>query len=308
VKKNYLFHKAVDNVLDTNGFFSVCKACANDLYAGFLSSEGNTQKAILRMCRILNVAYNESAIEAALKQVEVKGGVEEESIWGLYRAKLIIQLRTYLTDDTDNLDLTFQPSVTINTGISVPSEDDVEYDVVKYWGKGYQQEDYFWLEETLSDWKKTHKCDTKAEETLLREIVFKQFEIEKSRNDGGKTSPSLVKELQDLMKTASVDPAKSNEASAGKSKDTFSAFIKMIEEDEPAEVFGDERDAFKDFQGIEKYFEKYVVRPLKNFITMSRDFNVESDGEDNENEFDKFEDFLPEVPEIEIGDIKKLEE
>jgi hypothetical protein len=87
---------------------------------------------------------------------------------------------------------------------------------------------------------------------------------------------SAVKRLQELMRTASVDPAKAATANSGQAKDTFSSFIKIIEENEPASYYGqDSKKLFKDFDNIDFYFKKYITRPLKNFITQSRDFNVD---------------------------------
>jgi hypothetical protein len=102
----------------------------------------------------------------------------------------------------------------------------------------------------------------------------------------GKSTSGLVKEKQDLMKTASVDPAKTALAGSGRSQDTFSAFIKTIEENEPADYYKD-KEMFKDFDNIDWYFRKYVTRPLKNFITQSRDFSVEVDDEENEFEIEE---------------------
>jgi len=282
------FYKATDVELDKNGKMSICKDCINDLYVSILKSENNSiQKSILRLCRMLNVKYDESAIENAIGLMKSKQA-DETKLFGYYRLSLLTTNRTSVSDTT--IDLTYRDNPIINLNNVAPSEFEVGEDVIDFWGTGYITEEYRWLERTLDEWKKTHKCDTKAEETLLREIVFKQYEIEKARKENSSTA-SLVKELQDLMKTASVDPAKANIAGAGKSQDTFSAFIKMIEENEPAEVFGDEREAFKDFQGIEKYFNKYVVRSIKNFITGSRDFNldIEEDGEETPSEQNEYD-------------------
>jgi hypothetical protein len=270
------------------------------MYAIFLESLNSHQKATLQMCRLLNLEYNELALESALKQAET---ANSDTIFGYYRAKLLIQLRTNVKD-TD-IDFSYKDNVVINMGADIPSATDVSPEVVQFWGAGYETHQYRWLEDTLDSWKMTHRCDTKGEETLLREIVFKQFEIEKARSEEGNTA-SLVKELQDLMKTASVDPSKANLSGAGRN-DTFSSFIKMIESGEPAEIFGDERNAFKDFGNIDEYFKKYVTRPLKNFILQSRDFNVE-DNMEGDNEYEFPDESIPEIPEVTLDDIKKLEE
>ena len=156
----------------------------------------------------------------------------------------------------------------------------VPQEVLIYWGEGYNFIDYEFLETELSEWKRTHKSDTKAEETLLKEICHKQLEIRRARSEARPTS-SLIKELQELMKTASVDPAKTAIAGAGKSQDTFSAFIKTIEENDPADFYKD-KGVFKDYDDIGKYFEKYITRSLKNFTTGSKDFNINDDDSDDE--------------------------
>ena len=159
-----------------------------------------------------------------------------------------------------------------------------------FWGDNYEYEDYIYLEKELAEWKKTHKADTKAEEMLLKEICHKSLEIRKSRERNG-NSADLVKQLQDLMKTAAVDPSKTSSIGAGKSQETFSAFIKTIEETEPAEYFKD-KELFKDFDNLDFYFKKYLTRPLKNFITQSRDFNVSSEEDEEELDFDTIEDLF----------------
>ena len=96
---------------------------------------------------------------------------------------------------------------------------------------------------------------TKAEETLLKEICYKGLEIRNARTQG-RSPGSLVKEYQELMKTANVDPAKTAIAGSGKARDTFSEFIKTIEQNEPADYYEDQK-LFKDFDNIDFYFKKY---------------------------------------------------
>lgn len=236
----------------------------------------------------MNLRYSEEAVQAALKQMETykERGTDNPSFYGLYKSKLYTVLKTSNRIESHNINLQYEEVTQINiTGrntLADFNEEELEKDVIEFWGEGYETEDYEWLEKTFSNWKKTHKSDTMAEESLLKEIVFKQFEIRKARKNETSTA-ALVKELQDLMKTASVDPSKTSLANSGKAQETFSSFIKMIEENEPASYYSDEdRKLFKDFDNIEYYFDKYVRRPLKNFITGSRDFNVEGESEEDD--------------------------
>jgi hypothetical protein len=248
------------------------------------SENGSIQKAMLRMCRALNLKYDEHTIDLTISHLE---GLKERGkavppFFSIYKFKLTSGLKMPMKDRA-NVDLTYQEVTSITvSGLNTLDnfdKEEIDQDVIMFWGEGFTKQEYEWLERELDDWKSTHRSDTKAERTLLREIVFKQFEIEKARREGNSTD-SLFKGLESALKTANLDPNKSNAAGAGKSQDTFSSFISLIESGEPAEVFGDERDAFKDFQNIDYYFKKYVVRSLKNFLTGSKDFSLENNEDD----------------------------
>lgn len=89
VKRSSFFHKAVDLTLDVNGFFSVCKECIDELYKKVLEAEyGSIQKAVLHLCRKLNVKYDEAAIDSAIKQIE-SSNWNVDKFFGVYRAKLL---------------------------------------------------------------------------------------------------------------------------------------------------------------------------------------------------------------------------
>jgi hypothetical protein len=276
------FFVATDLFLDTNGYFSICKECCNEIFDKIFSVEGSVEKALLKTCRLLNLKYDENAIDATKTHLATmaSNGRQTNNFFGLYKAKLVTTQKMAMNDIHGGTDLTFQEP----TSPIFVSEDDKIFledhqDLEDFWGNNLKEEDYRFLERELSEWQKTHKCDTKAEKTLFREICLTTLEIRKKRTLDQPTG-KLVEDLQKIMKTAGVDPSQSSAAGSGKSQDTFSAFIKTIEETEPAEYFKD-KELFKDFDNIDFYFKKYITRPLKNFITQSRDFNVENEDTDD---------------------------
>lgn len=300
------FWAAVDLEIDKNGYFSVCSDCVNEMFDNMISAGVSIEVAVLKLCRQLNVKYDETAIESAKKQMETyrEAGKTIPPFFSIYKIKLVSTLNSRF-DKKEIGDLTYQEVTVINVSgkdsVSLDNYDpnEIEEEVILFWGSGYEKEDYAWLEAMLDGWKKTHKSDTMSEQVLLREIVLKQFEIEEARN-GKKSTTSLLKDLQDLMKTASVDPSKANQAGGGKSNDTFSSFIKMIEENKPAEYYKD-KGLFEDFDNIgKKYFEPYVVRPMKNFITGSRDFSLEDSNEEEDDEFTDIDTAIGENSESEV--------
>ena len=37
---------------------------------------------------------------------------------------------------------------------------------------------------------------------------------------------------------------------------------------------------YRDVGNVEKYFDDYFVRPLKNFVTQSKDFKIDNEGDE----------------------------
>ena len=288
------FFTATDLLLDTNGLMSVCRDCISDIYTRIYQNEHSIEKSILRVCRMMNVKYDEAIVANTMKTLkEAFDNGKQKDDFATYKGVLMRKNGTRIGDRAlDSFTFTEPFNKTEEDGTLEASdepEDFKEY-LNQFWGISFSFDDYSFLEKEFSEWKRTHKCDTKAEESLLKELCYKELEIRKARIEGRSTA-TLVKEKQDLMKTASVDPAKTAIAGGGRSQDTFSAFIKTIEENEPADFYKDKK-LFKDFDNIDFYFKKYVTRPLKNFITQSRDFNVEADNGEEEDfvESEVFED------------------
>ena len=286
-KKPSEFFSAVDEHLDSNGFFSICKQCCEKMYEGYFRTERDMARAILKTCRKINLKFDEAAVQSAKLHMETKKSTG--NVIGIYKSKLMATQRTNIGDKVTSLDLTFiEPNIVLPLAHPLDSSEVSTAELQQKWGRNYNFEDYEYLEREYSEWEKTNSCETKAEKKLIIEICHKSLEIEKRREETGTTPSNLVKELQEIMKTAAVDPSKANAAGAGRTLETFSGIIKIIEETEPADYFED-KEMFKDFDNIGWYFRKYITRPLKNFITQSRDFNVsEDESDDDESEFEDF--------------------
>jgi len=274
IKKARDFFIALEPYLDANGLFSICRLCCNDLYNLFFKSEGSTEKALLKTCRLLNVRYDESAIASARLAVETmkSNGKTTDNFFGIYKGKLTSVIRTSLKDrGSESVDLTFhEPSYETLKDIRQTAPNVQDY-YTETWGQGLGEEEYDFLEKQYSKWTRTTKCDTYGEELLVREICYKQNEIRKTRLVGGNVD-SAVKSLQDLMKNTALTPAMANAASSGRNAEAFGVWIKDIENKTPAEWWEDQ-DKFKDMDGLEQD-RADIKRSIGNFITGSRDFNT----------------------------------
>ncbi len=292
-KKVSAFFKATDLLIDRNTYMSICKDCVVDLYSRYYQIEHDIDRAMLRLCRVVNWAYTEKAIESTKKQFASGGKSPDDlSFPGIYRGKLAIRGEAGFTKDkaTDSSELIFREPFSQGQpeAISDDAFGEDTIDLKTFWGTNFTYDQFIFLEAELSRWKASHLSDTYAQISLLKELCYKELEIRNARVEGNSTS-SLIREKQDLMKTCSVDPAKANLASSGQNRESFGLIIKQIEETEPADFYKD-KTLFKDFDNISFYFEKYVRRPLKNFVTGSRDFNVDAtdDSDDEYDDYDKY--------------------
>ena len=252
------------------GKIPYCKKCIEKIYKKYFEEFQDEKKAVYMMCQRLDIPFKYSAYEGALKDASKRS-------WEIYQAYIG---KINSLGSTNNYGNCFDDSdkwVEINQENLSNDDEDNDFEVTNemkiFWGFGLDKMDYYFLEIELEEWKKTHKCDNRAELTLLKEICLKVLEIRKAREKKENVSKEQ-RDLQDLMKTASLDPAKANIASAGKSVDAFGVWVKDIETKRPAEWWEDQ-EKYKDMDGFTPYIKKYIVRPIKNFFTGSKDFNID---------------------------------
>lgn len=268
------FYEATNLNLDTNGHMSICKTCCNDLYDKYFAIHGDMETSINLVCMDLDMKFSEVALKQTQGHVTrmLEKGTKVKAVFGVYKSKLsTIARRTtnvscYRYHESDNLGY-LAPKAKIDIGGEKFSDE-----LLLFWGEGFTQDDYVFLESELANWKKTHRCDNQAEITLLKEICIKILDIRK-RRASGKATATAISELQALFRTASVDPAKANIASSGKSYDTWGMWIKEIEQFRPAE-WHSKQEKYKDMDGFLPYIKDFIERPVINFISGNRDFKI----------------------------------
>jgi DNA-directed RNA polymerase subunit RPC12/RpoP len=265
ITENSAYMSKSDNQFE--GRMIWCKNCVNEQYKEYYSKHnGDVARGIFLACRKFDLPYLPNKLDMALNQLKDEE-YSSEKVLSIYMTKLYFKHN--LGDP-----VCFDQGVTELLGITSKNED--EQDLVNKWGL-YTSEEYEFLELELEDWKQTHQCEKKAELVLLKEICIKQLDIRNARREK-KDTAGLIKELQDLMKTANVDPAKAKVIDSGKAVEAFGNWIKDIEQYRPAEWLKTEgKDLFYDVDNIDKYFKDFVVRPLSNFVTGNRDFNIDED-------------------------------
>ena len=276
------FMKSYDTTLDKSGMMSVCRTCCEEIYQDNLRSERDIQRALLKTCRTLNWVYYSPAIDSTIERVKSKSKSSDTPMpfTTAYWNVLI---------GINNLKFSEIPSFTFTEPAKedfISSEfvnNEVSQETIDFWGEGYPSEDYRFMEREFSNFRKTHKIETHTEVVLCKEVVYEMLKNKKIRLGGGDVD---AKRLESLTKSLGVSPMQTNASQSSKAMDTFSSFIKIIEENTPAEYYQDKK-LFKDYDNLEWYFDRFVRRPIKNFFGLSRDFNISEDAKsDDEIEYD----------------------
>ena len=286
--KSNKFYKSVDNnLIDSNGLMSgVCKSCINKLYAQFYSETKSIEKSLHKLAIILNFKYSNAAMVATREHINtlIDNGKKPRAIFGIYKSKIVS-----LNKSMDKSIKTYQGYEDVAT-IYVAKQIDftkqpIPKEVRDFWGitSGSSNnmidsdyEDVLFLEHEYMKFKETHKADTYSEITLLKQVCYTLLDIQHARKLMTSTR-DLVKELQTLMTNLAISPKQANTREEGKADQAFGMWIKDLETKTPAQwLLTDPRgDIYRDVADIEAYYENYFVRPIKNFMTGSKDFNID---------------------------------
>jgi len=288
------FYEATNPMIDSNSYMSICKDCCCQIYDTYFSIYNNLEKALYLTCQDLDVCFNYDVLRQTQSHIEgiITKGKTATKVFGYYKSKLGSTGKNNTGIDSfrfKNSDQFIDTTITIKINdenikkdnLSIESIDNnfkVTSEIVKFWGKGYSPAEYEFLENEKPHWFERYKCDTRGEEVLYKQICYQLLDINKARDGGNKDKDisKMLDTLQKLMESANVKPKDANALSDSDIIDTYGTRIRDMELFDPAEYFED-KNLYRDFSGIEKYFKKWVVRPLKNLLKGTRDFEVGED-------------------------------
>jgi len=146
-------------------------------------------------------------------------------------------------------------------------------DLIFKWGENLMESDFIFLENRYDALFAMGGAQFESDIMMLKQICLEELNIRKMRAKSQDVSKQL-ESLQRLMATANIRPTDIKNANADLLNDSYGKWLNTIEEYEPAEYFSD-KSLYDDFDGIKKYFADWVLRPLKNLLKGTRDFDVD---------------------------------
>ena len=249
-----------------NGYITMCNSCRDEYYRQLcLLYKGNEIKAIRHMCMQFGWFFHEDAVVAS-RQIS-----SDRSRIGHYLAKKNLgQTSSVGTTDIDTIKHEFEERKedVIETFDDVKDAKKTKLKTVKFFGTGFSDDDYQYLQDQYTDWTTRCECKTKAQEEVFKRICFKQLEILKATREGRDTK-DLDRTLQEYMDTGGIKPKQNNTDTLSDAQ-TFGTLLAKWENERPLpEIDEDLQDVDKIGQYIDVFFRGHLAKMmgLKNGLS-----------------------------------------
>lgn len=249
-----------------NGYINLCNDCRDAYYYQLVDLySGSEEKAIEHMCGQFGWIYDLDALVSA-RQIS-----NDRSRISHYLAKKnLSQTTQYGHTDIDTVKNKYlkRKEDVIETLEDVKDAKKAKLKSVRFFGTGFSDDDYVYLQEQYDDWTTRHECKTKAQEEVFKRICFKQLEILKATRNGDNTK-DLDRTYQDLLATANIQPKQTNTDALSKDR-TFGQLIRIWEDEKP---IPEPEDEFKDVDGIGRYLSVFFLGHLAKMVGIKNKFS-----------------------------------
>ena len=247
------------------GHLPICKDCIYSYYLYLLDNvyDGNVKYAVRRICSMFDIYFNDEVYESS-KKVNSKNPISNylqilnSSTYNKHRGK------TY----TDTLCETSGTTTTSSTVVwDNKNQNVIKHQVRKFFGSGFDEEDYQFLYEQYLDWTNRNEVEGKSQEELVKRLCFKQLEIYKATKAGNNTK-DLDASFQSLLNSANLSPKQI--ISDEQDVHSFGQLIQKLENTRPvAEIDEELKDVDKIGLYIDVFFKGHLAKMmgLKNGLS-----------------------------------------
>ena len=267
-----------------DGYLHVCNNCLNQLFEHYRAVyDGDTKQACYTLCLNFNLYYSNDIYELATKSPNF-----DNNPFTAYIPRANMSQFRKWRDFTDTID---QMAVISGTIASNPKEvveastaqnEKPSQEVMARWGVGYSNDEYAFMQTLYKSLMGQKRNPTPLQEDLIIDAC--KYKCQHNRFiSSGESKAADIKTLsalyQDALKAIGLDVSPKND---GIDEGTFGVWVREIERHCPAEDYKDKKK-YRDMYGFGEYVERFIFRPLKNWLTGSKDKDAEFDvgGEEN---------------------------
>lgn len=258
------FYKSYSNFYSNIGKVPYCKQCIEKLYQEYFTQYTNEgcltpeKKAVQRLCMIFDIYYKEDVYNAAVDDAKKRG--MNISPMGAYMK--MIQLVQYKDKSYENTITEAEQENFAMASISdLSSETTVEQKTIDFFGSGFTDEDYKFLNREYKDWTARHECNTKAQEEVIKDICFNRLQNLKALRKGEDTK-DITASFQKMLDAGKLQP-KQNAGDTTADNQTFGTLIDKWENERPLPEIDEE---LRDIDKIGAYMDIFYRGHLSKMM------------------------------------------
>lgn len=243
-----------------------CKSCKIDIYDRYVKEfkeknyKNPEQKAIQRVCMAFDLFYDDKIYDLAIKEFKrvSDNGVKDKSLISYFFKNRNL---TQTKDDGTNYNATifkeYDAILDEERTMTVFHRTDQEKikkinRAMDFFGEGFSDEDYLFLQKEYEDWTSRHECQTKAQEEIFKDICFNRLRNLKALRNGEDVK-DISAAFDRMLNSGKLQP-KQNYNESTSDAQTFGTLIKKFEETRPLPEID---PALKDVDQIGKYIDVF---------------------------------------------------
>jgi hypothetical protein len=254
-----------------NHRITICNKCLNSFTDQYQDLLKDQDEAIRRMCMRVDLYLDETSLQASRKIDDHRSRIKE-----YVRLQNLSQNRGKSYDDY-LAEKASEGITSIEDFEEARSESDIRLTKAQLsrWGLGFTPDEYRMLDEHYKSLNEQRSSDDPMQEVYVKDLCEIKVLQVRALNANKLDDWSKYKTLyQNTAKAANLNPKQQKDIVTDSEEDCWGKYIADIEKYAPAEYYKDKK-MFADFSGIGEYVERFLLRPLKNLITGSKDMDAE---------------------------------
>lgn len=277
------FYRSASVLYGGRGRAIICKECMGNVLNFFIDKYGNARKAFRRVCMAYDMYYSDSLFDKCVTDGEFSlgnymkkmnlgnfkkktfddsinegfefDGKPESEVEAEVRSRIEGEIREEIKSEFEQKYRNVQPAA------EPEPEEEADPRDIERWGAGLTNDDYMTLNSHYNFLKKANPSIDSTQEIFIKDLCV--FKMMQSRGIRESDTDTIIKMSEQYRKTFDKAGLKTVRDSSEAESFEFGAAIEMIEKYTPAEYYKN-KSLYRDMDGLQNYFERFVLRPLRN--------------------------------------------
>jgi hypothetical protein len=301
VESNY--YKSFGKFFNNIGRIPYCKQCIEKFYQYYFDKYTNEgclnpeEKAVRRVCMAMDIYYTSVNFNSVMNKIK-RDNVNISPMGQYMRTIGFTQYKDKSYDNTVSDDDKKELATSL-VDVSGISNSKIDEKTREFFGAGFIDDDYEFLQREYNDWTARHECKTKAQEEVFKDICFNRLQNLKALRAGEDTK-DITASFQKMLDSGKLQP-KQNAGDTTADNQTFGTLIDKWENTRPLPEIDEElRDVDKIGFYIDTFFKGHTCKMLniknafsnlyssmmKKFTVNKPEYNLDEDDCDSEINFD----------------------